>query len=85
MKKYRLFDICKLEPLPLSLVFDCDSAFFGKFGEFDWFKENPLTAEAMKTKQKVFDLNSGTMIANVVSDMKPNGNNVVSPMVRSRV
>ena len=78
MKKCRLFDIVKIDPLPL--VFDSDSAFFNKFDEYEWFLQHPLTTEATVALQQVFNLSIKRKVKNILDDVKPNENNVETPM-----
>ena len=64
----------------MPLVFDCDSAFFGKFEEFYWLKSNPLSPDSMKTLQSIFDMEIRKIVKNVILDIKPTAHNEETSM-----
>ena len=64
----------------MPFVFDCDSAFFGKFEEFYWFKCNQLSPDSMKTLQSIFDMEIRKIVKNVVLDTKPTAHNEITSM-----
>ena len=69
MKKYHLFELCYDPAMPL--LYNINSSFFGKYTEYSWSLNNPLTTESSKTLCAIFDLSVKKIISNVLHDIEP--------------